>query len=176
MNDIPDGCTGSRGDDRNFSGQKRDRFFMLCIEQALFFQLFFQLFERFLQGTGTFGLHVFKNQLVRPLRFVYGQPGQTHDFQPVFQREFQTPLLVFEHHAPDHGPVILERKIGMAGRRGSTIGDFPGNPDKGIPFLQKGFNLPGQQCYRINMRGFMVRHMVRHQVLVLCKIKSLYIE
>ena len=103
-----------RGHNADALRKARQRLFVRLIEQAHRGQLFLALFKRNGQRARAVGLHILAVKLIDAVALKKRNIAADDDAHPVFGQKAQPLRRRAEHHRPQRGAFILERKIKMS--------------------------------------------------------------
>ena len=135
VEDIADHGAGGRGDDADHARQERQRLLAIAIEQPFGRErpapLVKELHQRALPGQ----LHPFDDDLIFGTARIGGEPAGGHHLDPVLRPEGEAAGGALPDHAVDHGLVVLQRQIAMAGGDPLEAGNLAAHADMAEPFL-----------------------------------------
>lgn len=114
----------------DFGWQRRERLFVVGVEKTLGGQFMFELLEGQLKVADAAWFQVFKNDLIGPSGFVYGQAAHTENGKADLEIELQAMGQASEDHRIQLRLAVFEREIDVTRGRRAEIGDFAADPDE----------------------------------------------
>ena len=115
VEDVADDGAGGRGDDADDARHVGDRLLVFRIKQALGGELLLALFEQLHQRAGAGGAHGAGDQLIGRAALIGREAPRGDNFEAFFGTEGQALDLAAPHDRVEHGLVVFQVGIHVAG-------------------------------------------------------------